>query len=148
MTAAGRIGAAWLASGAIFVSASCSSGTNVGVDAGISPEPILDGGGPGGEAAVPPDGKALCPMGVCNYQTGEGCSADMTCAPSPMDARTPICEAAGTTPIGAACSTANWTQCVAGAICPDGFCRKLCCGRDWTGCSQGEHCIGSLSLLL
>src|SRR3954453_16021866 len=33
---------------------------------------ILDGGG---DPPVPPDGKALCPKGACNYKTNEGCAA-------------------------------------------------------------------------
>jgi hypothetical protein len=69
----------------------------------------------------------------------------MTCAPSYTDGK-PICEPAGATPLGGACT--SWLDCAPGAICPDGFCRKLCCGRDWTGCTQGEHCIGKLTVQL
>src|SRR5258706_6585335 len=128
MTVAGRIGAAWVAWGATallaWCSAGCSSGETLAVDAGTTREPVLDAGGPGGEAAVPPDGKALCPTGPCNFQTGEGCGANMTCAPSSADGKSPTCESAGSTSLGGACAT--WTQCTRGSICAGGFCRKLC----------------------
>jgi hypothetical protein len=70
----------------------------------------------------------------------------MTCAPSATDGKTPQCEAAGTKALGSACTA--WTECTTGAICAGGFCRKICCGRDWTGCSQGEHCLRKFEVLL
>src|SRR5215471_3180182 len=101
MTAAGRMFAAGLAWGAIAVSGACSSSSATpDTDAGTmqspdgSPVPIVDAGG---EAAVPPNGMALCPTGTCNFQTGEGCPSNMTCAPSNTDGKTPNCEAAGAT---------------------------------------------------
>src|SRR5882724_1279741 len=53
-----------------------------GVSGGPSPEPILDAGG---QVAVPPDGASLCPPGICNYQTGQGCSGSVapSCVPLP-----------------------------------------------------------------
>src|SRR5258705_1727715 len=109
MTVAGRIGAAWVAWGATallaWCSAGCSSGEALAVDAGTTREPVLDAGGPGGEAAVPPDGKALCPTGPCNFQTGEGCGANMTCAPSSADGKSPTCESAGSTSLGGGLAT-------------------------------------------
>jgi hypothetical protein len=39
-----------------------------------------------------------------------------------------------------------WTDCVPGAVCALGFCRKLCCNGDWTGCTQGEHCFRKLAV--
>ena len=69
----------------------------------------------------------------------------MTCAPSAEDG-TPRCEPAGTGPTGAACQ--SWTDCAPGMICAGGACRKLCCGGDWTGCPEGEHCLRKLVVQL
>jgi hypothetical protein len=112
------------------------------------PDPVLDGGG---EIPPPPDGAGLCPPGVCNYQTGAGCAADAaaaSCVPLPMGSVvTPACERAGRTANGEAC--AEWTDCVSGSICAAGRCRKLCCGRDWTGCNtSAEHCLRPLQVQL
>lgn len=96
--------------------------------------------------AIPPDGKALCPAGTCNFQTGEGCAANMTCAPSATNGKTPQCEAAGTNAVGTACTA--WTDCARGSICAGGFCRKICCGADWTGCPEGEHCLRKFEVQL
>ena len=161
MRAGGRIGFTWLGLVAAMLllgaglaappaigilGCSPSTGENVATDSGVSdsrnrPEPVLDGGG---EAATPPDGKALCPVGACNYQTGEGCAANMTCAPSPADGKTPVCQTAGATVLTGPCQ--SWTDCTSGSICAGGFCRKLCCGKDWTGCTQGEHCLRKLEV--
>src|SRR5882762_271496 len=112
--------------GSIFGPFGCSSSDSTSPDGGtqtggsgggIPGEPILDGGG---QPAVPPDGMALCPVGTCNFQTGQGCPANMTCAPSANDGKTPQCEAAGTKALGAAC--AAWTECATGSICAGGFC--------------------------
>lgn len=111
-------------------------------------DPVLDGGG---EIPPPPNGASLCPAGVCNYQTGTGCSADagaVSCVPLPSGSGiAPGCEKAGQTPIGGTC--AQWTDCTSGSLCAAGRCRKLCCGRDWTGCSaSNEHCLRPLQLQL
>jgi hypothetical protein len=148
MTAGGRTSAVWLVWGAIVVWGGCSSSTSpedagTPVEGGKPLEPVLDAGG---VPAMPPDGKSLCPTGVCNYQTNEGCAANQTCAPSDADGTSPKCWSAGMTGLGGVCGP--WTDCVPGAICAAGFCRKLCCGRDWTGCSQGEHCISRLGVII
>lgn len=152
MRAAGRIGfllALWV----IFVGVpGCSSTNSTSADGGTTSsttggnppgDPILDGGG---EAALPPNGKVLCPAGVCNYQTGEGCPANMRCAPSTMDGVTPACQAAGPTPLDGACVA--WGDCGLGSVCAGGFCRKICCGRDWTDCPAQEHCLLTLEVKL
>jgi hypothetical protein len=117
-------------------------------EGGVKPrEPILDGGG---QIPPPPDGPSLCPIGVCNYQTGRGCAdgGPASCVPLPVDGGVaPACERAGQTPVGGMC--AQWTDCVAGSICAAGRCRKLCCGRDWTGCGTStEHCLRALQVQL
>ena len=44
---------------------------------------------------------------------------------------------------GSACAAE--TDCVAGHLCVEKTCHKLCCGGDWTGCdSVSEHCIKNL----
>jgi hypothetical protein len=131
--------AAWL--GGVIAAGGCSSGESTQADAGYQ-EPILDAGVLTQEAAVPPNGKALCTQGPCNFQTNEGCAANQTCAPFSPDAKTPVCVAAGTTALSGACMPG--TDCGPGSVCAGGFCRKLCCAGDWTGCTQGEHCIGNL----
>jgi hypothetical protein len=96
---------------------------------------------------TPPNGALLCPAGECNYQTNAGCGAAASCVPDPLldAAVVPRCSAAGTTPFGGSC--ASWTECAEGAVCVAGACRKLCCGKDWTGCPSGEHCVSKLDLL-
>ena len=139
----------WLVGAAIFaVGCGPSTGdTSSSGDADAGPvvvEVNLDGGG---VPATPPDGASLCPQGgVCNYQTGAGCPADhAACIPLPdgNGAAAPACFVAGAAVNGAACLVAN--DCVAGLLCINTVCRKLCCGGDWTGClGPGEHCIESL----
>jgi len=126
------------------------NGTPEPPDSGAPPsrDPVLDGGG---EIPAPPNGSSLCPAGVCNYQTGTGCGADggpVSCVPLPMGSTVqPACERAGRTPDGDTC--AQWTDCVSGSICAAGRCRKLCCGRDWTGCGTStEHCLRPLQIQL
>jgi hypothetical protein len=46
---------------------------------------------------------------------------------------------AGSVAIGGPCT--QWTDCVSGAVCADGKCAKLCCGNDWNGCPDGQHCL-------
>jgi hypothetical protein len=102
-------------------------------------EVVLDGGG-----LVPehPDGVAACPPGECNYQTGTGCPADTpSCQPVLTGAGIePSCEKAGTATSYEACAAS--TECATGYMCAQSVCRKLCCGRDWTGCpGPEEHCL-------
>jgi hypothetical protein len=98
----------------------------------------------------PPDGVSLCPEGACNYQSQEGCGANQACRPSVTETNeiVPACSAAGMGVSGDTCK--NWTDCAAGYVCPDGQCRKLCCGRDWSesACDEGEGCFRDWSLLL
>ncbi|MEP7126248.1 MAG: hypothetical protein ABJE95_35280 [Byssovorax sp.] len=107
-------------------------------------EVVLDGGG---APATPPDGASKCPQGgICNYQTGKGCPAgNPTCLPA-SDGNggvIPACNVAGAVASGGACTAS--TDCVAGHLCAEGACHKLCCGGDWTGCgSVNDHCIESL----
>src|SRR5260221_6571292 len=108
-----------------------------------SREPILDGGG---DVPAPPHGEDLCPPG-CNYQTGKGCGEGgaTSCVPLPSGAGVaPACEPAGSIPFGGACT--QWTECVSGAVCAKGKCLKLCCGKDWTGCPDGQHCLSSFEV--
>ena len=124
------------------------SGTDDPTDGGTKPrEPVLDGGG---VIPPPPNGPSLCPSGVCNYQTGTGCAdgGATSCVPLPVDGGlAPACERAGRTATGGTC--AQWTDCVSGSICAAGRCRKLCCGRDWTGCGTStEHCLRPLQVQL
>src|SRR5689334_18484213 len=103
----------------------------------------LDGGG---APATPPDGPSKCPQGICNYQTGAGCSGAMpACVPSVNGGTVvPACTTAGAGVSGSACK--QTTECAAGYFCAAGACHKLCCGGDWTGCpSANEHCITTLS---
>ena len=139
----GALGVAFLGCG------NGQSGTPDPTEGGTTPprDPILDGGG---EIPPPPNGAALCPMGVCNYQTGTGCmdAGAASCVPLPVGSGVaPTCERAGQTPTGGTC--AQWTDCVSGSICAAGRCRKLCCGRDWTGCgTPSEHCLRPLQVQL
>lgn len=104
---------------------------------------VLDGGG---APATPPDGVAACPQGICNYQSGAGCSgATPACFPTLSGgAATPACApASGAGKTGSACASQD--ACAAGYFCAEGQCRKLCCGGDWTGCdSPDEHCLKGL----
>jgi hypothetical protein len=135
---------AWLS--LLFLAVGCSTsnsspssgGTE---DASIDPsrEPILDGGG---DVPASPNGEDLCPTGICNYQTGKGCGEGgaSSCVPLPSSAGVaPACEAAGSAAIGSPCM--QWTDCVSGAVCAQGKCAKLCCGKDWNGCPEGQHCL-------
>ena len=133
----------------LLFSVACGTGGTVSQgdlpgDAGPDIVPVdLDGGG---APATPPDGPSACPAGVCNYQTGVGCSgATSACLPELSGSTAvPACSPAGTAQGGAACAQA--ADCVAGYICAAGTCQKLCCGGDWTGCdSPSEHCIEALS---
>lgn len=105
----------------------------------------------------PPDGPSLCPAGVCNYQTQEGCAANETCA-AKIDTATstvaPKCIPAGIVKRGEACDDKNacapGLQCIGPTSGPR-VCRKLCCGDpgasygDWRACDPGESCIRQLN---
>lgn len=132
-----------------IVAAGCDSGpadTDISGDPDGGPDTVpvnLDGGG---EPAAPPDGEAACPQGICNYQSGEGCTGPTTaCIPGLTGGSiSPVCQPEGPGQNGATCSQA--TDCAAGFFCAENSCHKLCCGSDWTGCpSESEHCIKSLA---
>jgi hypothetical protein len=107
---------------------------------------VLDaGGGP----ATPPDGASACPTGICNYQTGTGCSgATSACLPGVTgNAAAPMCSPPGSVPPGGACAQA--ADCTAGYLCAVGKCRKLCCGDDWSACdAPTDHCTMKLEYKL
>jgi hypothetical protein len=93
----------------------------------------------------PPDGAALCPPGECNYQTQNGCTAKETCQPhfkTNKKAIEPACSPAGELTSGEACDARR--MCSRGLVCAGGFCRKLCCERDWSACDAGESCFREL----
>jgi hypothetical protein len=139
----------WIVGAALFAVGCGSAGEGTGgtgaPDAGPDViEVVLDGGG---EAAAPPAGAPACPQGgICNYQTGVGCPAGASaCVPLPdgKGGVAPACNVAGGIANGEKCTAAG--DCVAGHLCVEGTCHKLCCGGDWTGCaSAGEHCIQNL----
>jgi hypothetical protein len=143
----------WIFPLALAAATGCGTGDtdppDASMDGGSTPrDPILDGGG---EIPPPPNGANLCPTGVCNYQTQSGCSPDggpVSCVPLPAGSGVaPACERAGSRTAGATCS--QWTDCAPGMICADNKCRKLCCGRDWTGCgTSAEHCLRPLEILV
>jgi hypothetical protein len=97
----------------------------------------------------PPDGAALCPAGVCNYQTQEGCDSDSGCQPYWTADRLGVeaaCLPAGERTPGQTCN--DQLRCTRGATCAGGYCRKLCCGQDWSACDAGESCFRSYALAL
>ena len=124
-----------------------TTGTNDGD--GACGEVVEDGGG---TIPDPPDGALLCPPeNTCNYQTQEGCAAGRACFPALNGMTMQIvsaCEPAGTGVTGDICQ--EWTDCARGYGCPDGVCRKLCCGRDWSdsACDPGEACFRELIFTL
>lgn len=95
----------------------------------------------------PPDGPAACAEGDCNYQTQDGCPAAQACRPQfnadDSDVQ-PGCEPAGSAVAGEAC--AAQADCARGHYCAEAVCRKLCCGKDWTGCDAGESCLRTLQV--
>ncbi len=121
-----------------------STGTTSDATAEGCPKLILDSLHPIDD---PPDGAAACGAGDCNYQTQVGCPDDQACRPQ-FNATEPDvhpgCETAGTVEAGEACTAQG--DCVRGAYCAAGTCRKLCCGADWTGCNAGESCIRGLDV--
>ena len=135
----------------LCVSAGCGNNrVDQTVDAGseplrdAGPSVILDGGGP---VPPPPDGAAACPLGACNYQTQQGCSATEACRPVlDTSAVAPRCEPAGNGESRASCATSS--NCTRGYFCADKLCRKLCCGGDWSACPEGESCVRSIRMAL
>ena len=112
-------------------------------DGGISTGVILDAGA---SEPLSPDGGASCVVGVCNYQTQEGCAAGSMCHPQlDTDQVRPACVAAGTGSAGESCA---WLGCKPGYVCSsDARCRHMCCGGDWSPCEPNESCTGALELL-
>lgn len=115
------------------------------------PEPVSDAGPPavitdgGGGVEAPPDGAALCGAGDCNYQTQTGCSDGLACRPKlEGDQAVARCEAAGSAAVGSGCKQS--TDCGAGALCAEGYCRAVCCGGDWSACPSDQSCIRQLEL--
>jgi hypothetical protein len=101
----------------------------------------------------PPDGVSLCPAGVCNYQSQEGCGAGTACAPVQVPGEAavePGCVRAGTRATGDTCDADN--PCEPGNFCVNSnegsYCRKMCCGGDWSACDDGQSCFRPLQLLV
>jgi hypothetical protein len=110
----------------------------------------------------PPGGAELCPTGVCNYQTQQGCPSNQTCAVSidqEAGQAVPKCVGFGLRKAGEPCDTrtidptrpadpnlicGRGLQCI-GEPSKGQICRKLCCGGapygDWRACDPGESCI-------
>src|SRR5260221_9058139 len=81
----------------------------------------------GREIPGPPDGAALCPVGVCNFQTQEGCPATETCAPHydlAQDKVVPACFALGPRKVGESCNVDAQSTCARGLVCAEGVCAK------------------------
>jgi len=141
-------GWALLLAGVFLVAVGCGAPetADVGVPGDSCPRIVENGGD---VIPDPPDGVAACPPGDCNYQSQEGCSDDTTCQPTRVAGTTdlvPSCVPAGTRGTGDTCDATN--PCVRGHFCAQGYCRKLCCGQDWSACDEGESCFRSLSLRL
>jgi hypothetical protein len=106
-----------------------------------------------------PDGASLCPPGVCNYQTQQGCSSGQTCAPhvdtnavTKVETVIPACRVAGERAKDEPCSdnppTSAATQCGPGLVCAEKTCHRPCCGRDWSACEPGESCIHQANIVV
>jgi hypothetical protein len=128
-----------LAVGAVAVLSSLVTGCNA--SNAVNTLVFLDAGP---SEPVAPDGGAYC-VGQCNYQTQQGCDAGQMCYPALSTDGTvsPQCIASGTLDAGESCSG---LQCKAGYVCADGYCRHMCCGRDWSVCAPNESCTGQLQL--
>jgi hypothetical protein len=134
-----------LAVGVFVATVGCGTPEQADVGKGESCPRIVENAGD--VIPAPPDGASLCPDGPCNYQTQEGCADDMSCLPTRMTGSTtvqPACIAAGTRTRGDTCDPNN--PCERGHFCANGYCRKLCCGQDWSACDEGESCFRSLLL--
>jgi hypothetical protein len=155
-----RIGApaAWIACAFGLAGTGVAAGSSCGFrevapdlpDAGVAGAAgdsglVLDAGG---EIPAPPNGEGLCPPGVCNFQSQEGCPFPQACWPYVDDAGTVFaaCADAGTRTSGQACS--EWADCARGYACVEEACRRFCCGGDWSACDTDEGCIRQLSLLV
>jgi hypothetical protein len=131
--------------------------------AGCGSAEQADAGSPGGCPRIvenagdvvpdPPDGASLCPAGVCNYQNQEGCAGDTACSPVQVPGEAavePGCVRAGTRETGESCDADN--PCLAGNFCVNSsegsYCRKMCCGDDWSACGEGQSCFRPLNLLV
>jgi hypothetical protein len=131
---------------AVFAGAcsTSSNSTDTGGDAGpVNTFVYLDAGP---ATPVSPDGRLICPIGACNYQTQVGCDAGQMCHPQLVapNAVSAECQPAGTKAAGESCI---WLECQAGLFCaPDGYCRHLCCGGDWSVCASKESCTESIRL--
>jgi hypothetical protein len=136
-----RLITAILLTGGAGVTGACGSADSAIEDDGEAGcQPVDEDGG--GVIPSRPDGPSFCPAGnVCNYQSQDGCAEGMACRPT-LNAGQIVarCEMAGSGVPGDTC--VNWTDCAPGYVCPDGRCRKLCCGRDWSesACDDGEAC--------
>ncbi len=133
-----------LLGGPIALAVACGSGetTDDAEPTTTCPRVVKNGGG---GIENPPDGVSLCPAGVCNYQSQEGCAADQACRPVYNADQTgiePGCQPAGAGATGDACTSD--TECAVGYLCAAARCRKICCGADWTACDAGESCIRQL----
>jgi hypothetical protein len=141
------LGASTLLSAGMFVVA-VGCGAPEQADVGVGGEECGQIVEDGGDAIPPPpDGEMLCPAGACNYQSQEGCADDMTCQPIRVAGTTTIepgCVPFGTRGTGDTCDPTN--PCERGHFCANGYCRKLCCGQDWSACDDGESCFRSLLL--
>jgi len=128
-----------------FASAACGSAETVKTGTIVTcPAIIADGGD---TIPPPPDGVMLCPSGACNYQSQDGCGADTACQPTQVTGQAsvePGCVPAGSGHSGEPCDADN--ACDKGFFCANGYCRKLCCGRDWSACDEGESCFRNLLL--
>jgi hypothetical protein len=135
--ACAMIGACSFLGGTCGVAESGSSGFDEGVCARV----VADGGD---TVPAPPDGASLCPPGPCNYQTQSGCAPGHTCQPTFTRGKgiEAGCSRAGERARGEACGAKD--ACARGLVCAGGFCRKLCCGRDWSACDEGESCFRQL----
>jgi hypothetical protein len=112
----------------------------------------------GDKLPAPPDGATLCPPGICNYQTQQGCSVGETCAPhfetnvnSKTQTVVPACRLAGERAKGEPCDDTSpkaAQQCGPGLLCAEKTCHRPCCGRDWSACDPGESCIHQANIVV
>lgn len=81
----------------------------------------------------------MCPFGVCDLRSGEGCASDEKCM---LSAGAPACLAAGGSGEGLACRRHD--DCADGHLCmrlgDDASCRRVCCGGDSSHCEADESC--------
>jgi hypothetical protein len=131
----------------LVLAASCGTPERADTGNGDACPAIVENAGD--EIPDPPDGASLCPAGECNYQSQTGCAEDEGCQPYWTDdglAVEATCLPAGDRGAGETCSSA--LPCQRGYACAAGYCRKLCCGRDWSACDEGESCFRTYALQL